>query len=359
MIGKIMLGIALAAGPVQAQSGVLLGLSNGRTLWIAPDAGGTLRVLQRDGDVVVPRRDGFWRIGFAYADPPPRARDSAAAAPGWGDMCGDEECRDQDGIMLYAVPIAAPAPPYRLNEEERDVLRSADISLNLELTYVGPRYLSLLRHSEANAGGMLSYSHTGVLLDLDTLARSAHRPLTGPWPEADPFGFDSAATERIAGRCRRQYGDAEDVGIVVDDLEMMAYRTPYIAHERGRWRLLWQYSISSGVARGFAWACDTGVEPAAQVGAHDRLPLTWETIAREVPGARDAVASPGGDMIVVMTDLDVRVFRARAGGLTRPTLTLPEPSARIIMAEWATGGNVARWTAELSGFMQPYRPREP
>jgi len=93
-------------------------------------------------------------------------------------------------------------------------------------------------------------------------------------------------------------------------------------------------------------------------------PISLDAIRKQVPDAYDAVWSPNKEMVVVLvgvfkldkalgekipgrTSLDV--FVPHEQELGKPIATLPTGALTgPVMAEWATGANVVRWTAELA-----------
>jgi hypothetical protein len=78
-------------------------------------------------------------------------------------------------------------------------------------------------------------------------------------------------------------------------------------------------------------------------------------IARKVPGLRDALSSPSGDLLVALTAESLQVFGVRNGAIGEALLTVPlaTPKESVVMAQWATGQHVERWTRELTAILKP------
>src|SRR5690606_31179560 len=103
------------------------------------------------------------------------------------------------------------------------------------------------------------------------------------------------------------------------------------------------------------WTIQTGKERFGlnrQAAVHDGLCLPWTTIAEAVPGARDAFCSPSANWIAVLTADALLALPVDAGG------TLGEPVLEValawqeqpVMAEWATGEYVAKWTSYMASL---------
>ena len=347
----IVVALVLASRPVEAQrSGALVGLSTGRTFWIAPDANG-IRVLERDGVLVVPRQTGFWSVGFSRArtppdtgtyetvlDPPP-----AEVAP-WGYACHSESCRDWFALGLWTAPLGAPAPEIVYPDD--DFIwqqRRAGGVLGVRVTMLTPGYIALTEHSEYYGSASGTTSYIGALDSLAVYPYIAGQGELG----GDPVQLDSVVVRRFMRECSRQYRSADDVGISIADLGT-AERSRYIARKNARWRLFWHFGVSGGAGRGAEFSCELPYRVPASIVRRDSLVPAWSAIRRAVPKARDAASSPSGDLVIVLTDFELLVFAPTAGSLGAPKATVPVDYADLVMVEWATGRSVARWTAELS-----------
>lgn len=95
-----------------------------------------------------------------------------------------------------------------------------------------------------------------------------------------------------------------------------------------------------------------------QASVHDGLCLPWADIVDAVPDAEDAFCSPGANWIAVMTGDSLVALPVREDGtLGGQALNIAlRPEEKPVMAEWATGGYVAKWTAFLTGFFAANGP---
>jgi len=88
-----------------------------------------------------------------------------------------------------------------------------------------------------------------------------------------------------------------------------------------------------------------------RASVHDGLCVPWTAVLEAEPDAVDAFCSPGGNWMAVLTD-DALVALPVLGDGTpgRRALEVPlDGWTKPVMAEWATNGYVAKWTAFLAG----------
>ncbi len=120
----------------------------------------------------------------------------------------------------------------------------------------------------------------------------------------------------------------------------------------GRW--IYQGMINSQAGyEGESLAYPINFRDNYRVYHYDTLQPRWTEIVRAVPGALDAVSSPGDQFTVVRTPGRLLVYgRDGAGQLAKaPMAELPIEDEEIIMHEWALDSYVEEWTrtARLEG----------
>ena len=367
-----------AAAPA-ARSGVLLGVASLGTLWIAPDASGRIWILVREGEIVVPRADGFWSVrteaavvaadeslaGDARSDA--AAEDSAASAapeeaePAPEDSlveaerCDDGSCEpggDWFARALVASPLGTPAREaiYGADAERVAALRETDGTSEIEVVFASPAWIAFSEYFETDELSPIRRHGAGIM-HLDSLAA---RPYVYPdLPGPGPLAFDEAARSRHARECARQYVRADARAVGDDELFAWPARTLYLGRSAGRWRLFERFAVATGIMRGFVFDCELSDSLPVSLVGHDRLAPSWAELRRQLPAAIDAVASPSGDLVVVVADDWLRVYAPRGGRLGAPAASLALPFPRLVMAQWATGAEVARWTRALAPHFEP------
>lgn len=94
---------------------------------------------------------------------------------------------------------------------------------------------------------------------------------------------------------------------------------------------------------------DANINVPDSITSYDTLCVDWNTIKNKIPDAKDAVSSPNKDMLVVLTNTDLKVFIHPEKGLDKPIKTLAvDKNERIVLNQWATGNYVSKWTKALS-----------
>ena len=84
----------------------------------------------------------------------------------------------------------------------------------------------------------------------------------------------------------------------------------------------------------------------------DSLRVSWSALAKRITGIEDAFTSPGGDLIVVRTADSLFVHLGERQQLGRRIAAIPFGKRELVMIQWATGRNVARWNQEVAGMMR-------
>ena len=79
----------------------------------------------------------------------------------------------------------------------------------------------------------------------------------------------------------------------------------------------------------------------------DRLALSWAKLAKSIPGLIDAVSSPDGSWSVAITPSELMFVSGKAQNLSRVTTV---KSLRLVMAQWALGKHVTRWSTAVSAL---------
>jgi hypothetical protein len=343
--GILMFAVALAIVPLpaRAQSGVLIGMATHpapdggerekapafRTVWIAHDAARARRLTTIPA-LVVPRRDGFWRLGLT-------------------NVCeGSEDAKNQsDRDIVWVVPIGAtpvltqrspcgpvvkpPAPMAPWEMREKGFVTHCGYE-HLAITFVSPDFVAVSRvagqSEECEPRGYRSYASATVrrLDSLDT-----------------PIEYASVAGAWARPSVRRQ-AEPDPGCRDLDFSDLPGELSDWLIERRaGRWRALTFFQ--PGLADCMYTNEIQQPLPLAATG-HDTLVMPWTSIVAAVPQATDAFSSPAADMLVVVAQGELQVFEVRRRSLGRKLVTVP--SGQVVMIQWALGRNVARWTTALS-----------
>ncbi|MGA3043453.1 MAG: hypothetical protein ABSF54_21975 [Bryobacteraceae bacterium] len=367
-----------------AQSGLLLGLGRPclkgwcetvyRTLWIAPH-GGKVQIVELP-DLIVPRRMGFWRVGVRTYCDPNRLE----------DLEGKEEPWPRDAWFAGPVrerPVVDGLVPCPAHAGE-DSCASDSISV----TFVNGEYISLQEREATECGMHSDGSGTWTVRRLGDHVASPHaysaiegegasdeyeRRAAHALMENDqgmrnagaPLGEGATEEDQEIRKSYPKWSSMTEVEKVaamqaVDDGCFPKHNDGewYIERNQGRWVAYGAFDTHRlcGVYLSFELPF-----PAALAGPAT-MPISLNAIRKQVPGAYDAFWLPNQEMVVVLVGLSkplpgetfpsrtsLEVFSPHGQDLGKPSITMSLMDFEgPVMAESATGSNVARWTTELT-----------
>jgi hypothetical protein len=387
---------ATAGFGAQAQSGLLLGLENGckngnepcavpnRTLWIAPQSG-RLQIMEIP-DLIVPRKAGFWRVGirtYCEAD--------------WSDDLGGKKTYSLND-RWFAKPVderpvvggLVPCPGYAQ-------VTDACGTFYTEISFVNGNYISLNESDDSTCGAHPSGSKSSNVWRLDgsgdnpvafstvegrggsdEYAQAATHALMvndlkyreedpDPGEKVAPLGLGNNSEDQDI---RRKFPNWASMSEAERGAAMQEIFDPcfpnhndtgwFIDRKNGRWTALG--TIDTGRDCNGTVTFDLPFN--TPFAGPASTPISLDEIRKQVPDAYDAVWSPKKEMVVVLTGqfkrnsitgesatvgTAIEVFLPHGQDLDRPVVTLRTDRATgPVMAEWATGSNVTRWTAQLT-----------
>lgn len=299
-------------------SGLLLGLRHEptesyRTVWIVRDKDGRIRATAQIGAIVAPFGMEFWRIDPVVS---------------------------QSGNTRVRSFVAASVPKQTRTASRTDAndggsFASGSFAYREIPLFVGNRFASFA-----------ALDATGKTMAVRV---SAFPLLRRP---ADP------AAERDSGASGRFLTPDEAFALVAEpspDRLPSSLRASYdwaIVREPGRW--VGRFAEMAGNGEGAylrRWREERLDLPEALV-SHDRFCCEWAVVRAAEPNARDAFSSPAGDWLAVVTPSAVAFYAVFDGVPDTPRIGSLElrPGELPIMAQWATGEYVAKWTEFLTGL---------
>lgn len=332
------------------RSGVLVGLTSGQTLWIAP-AAGKIQVLAAP-DYIIPRKDGFWRVRLAFNWRFGNSDDDPA-------VLGVPEGR----ARLWAVPLSKgmnalpwlePQPGTNANgaqtEQEQENVEDMEPECSeghdeTSLLFLSPDYLSYLEDkTQCSSGG-------GTRRDVDYhILRITDPPSTSVKPGSLLFVEeipvpDSISSDTRASACSDSKGELseKEEEWSLDQEEGHSYGIERGVHQ-------WVYASLFGYE---SWCALSSQPPRSVVGANELFP-DWKQIKSAFPAAQDAFSSPAHDLLLVVTKAKLIVAPVR-GGKIKKALGETALSGKPVMVQWAIGRYVDAWTKELTPYFAPYR----
>ena len=373
LAATLTLTAATHAPPPEPEGGLLVGLADGRTLWLER-SGDSMRVAWQGPQLVVPRRDGWWvvasaercgldidqahgggGIGYDYAFVLRYQQLAIARAGTTVDItfgtaeplmdCGDA-ARAIDSVRAHKYRVALDSvrgdsskvadipPPGDASEPGMDCVESSETPTFVSATAlsVASRYTQ----TEYCAPGGYATSGSNAVLRFGTDSSIALRPMLTP------------AVRRKAERARK--GDEENCAF--KDTPERLDDSWIVRRMKGRWVAdLWmdgpnvcrggsEYEMNLPLPRSF-----TGEPP---------LPAPWSALEKAHPGLTDASASPSGAFVMLRDADSLVVHRLRAGRVAEALVRVGGLAYMdVVMLRWATPAEAARWSRELPAIVPP------
>ena len=301
-------------------------------MWITHDGPGQARVAARLPTLVVPRRDGFWRVGLTNVCETRLKQFEDDRIARWSVRLGVRPVIDAEP----ACGPVRPTPEGPLGQVIADgtVIRCSYVSQSIR--FVSADYISVTTHS-AKYGWCddrgFQWDDEALVTRFDGGQQISYESIAG---RAGMQSYTRAIAQG-AQNIEADFNCPRDVNDIVDDSLGWLIR-----REQGHW-----------MARAFMQpdaACQyeapiDGTLP-TQLTGHDTLAVPWAQIMRAVPEATDAFSSPQGDTLVVAINNEMQVFELAKGVIGRRLATFAA-EGDVIMIQWALGANVARWTKTL------------
>lgn len=342
-----------AQNNTKVYSGLLLGLrsdsdgkSNYRTLWITIHDG-KVKILENEGIFVAYGND-FWRVENRLVKK---------------QIPNDFDISDIQIEYLVSYPvgqekiIGAQIDNY-LKEISQYWIR---INQSSKIAFVGNKYVCIQRTYDYESGGTLRPWEKDIYIkEIKDITRSFEFSYHDP---------DSDEQKRVS--IKEFFGERADMYInkyksmEISESEQFLYGTePIVTNEtdefswglarrRGRWTpqiaKKWSFSNMSTGNRDYT-LYDLPLKAPQNLVSYNQLGYRFGEIKKNVPDAIDAVSSPNMDLLVVLTPFSLIVYMGN--DFANPTKFQLKKDESLIMAEWALGKYVDKWTLELSKYLQ-------
>jgi len=339
--------LSVGASSTLGQSGVLVGVakpSGYETLWIVRDAARPVHATIPD--LLVPRGDGWWRVGTVPICSTEAVdgqamdvlwRTRADSAPTISEICHEVPASD----LTYATQ---PDDSASADSLKRVLVRCS--WSHIDIKFVSPEHLAAGERSGQTEeceprGGRWYQSYYVSRFHGDSsfsLSRVSATPIASVGRSALAHAAKDLARDEMCERVVAGFNPEELVEVGT---------AWYPVRARGRWSAILMEELGTG---------DCQLLPIVDVAlattftGHDVLRPSWNALARQVKGLVDAFASPRGDLVIVRAADSLFVHVAEAEKLGRRIGALPFKEREIVMIQWATGKNVARWNQEIAAM---------
>ena len=353
---------ALDAQNPEAESGLLIGLASGQTLWIAAQPDSSMQLSWRSPYLISPQRDGYWFVVSVerceidssetreYHLPwVSRSRSIAVVRPGalaTVTMQGATDCHTVESRVLaererrYRSELARvggdsskvdmPRPTltagadFDCTTNTEDVRFLSGIAIGIEQRYGDNEYCN---------PGLFTGDGSNIVRRLGTQRQIRLRPLLSPRASRDlvRHANDDACGPRAQSMIDESWTPRRENGRLVVSIWRSA---PNIC--------------GNGSARDFAIPL-----PPTFTGETALSPDVWKALKAETRGLRDASLSPSGWLLATIVSDTLVIQRMQNGRRGEVVGRLDGVSGDVVMYRWATAEEARRWTVELPQLQAP------
>ena len=286
-----------------------------RTLWIYPQ-GNKLKVLEGK-KILVPRDDGFWKVGTKK-------------------VVEDKWTED----VLYSVPVGKSIGKLKLPDDMENTSGYKDVGI----LFIGNNHISIEMVGDGYTKGAAHPFHFNRLYvySLDKLGKAVKlSKIMGI--QADKVLMEDSK------RYLKNHPEKKDALYHQGSPDTWG-----LIRMNGAWALRGFIDYSCEAARGNFAHYDISLRPTAKLVSHDKLIPSWSIIKKNIPNALDAFSSPDYGILGVMTPRELRLYT------TKDRVNFSQPDRRIqlkknefaVMIQWSMGSYIKKWTQVMKKHLQ-------
>ena len=330
-----------------AQAGVLIGVAKPggyETLWIVRDPGRSLHATIPA--LLVPRADGWWRVGTvpicSTGEVDGQAMDvlwrvRADSTPVIAEICHEVAASDlpfpasaaQDTTVADSTPVRCSWSHISIKFVSPEYMAVGETSGQTEMCEPrGGRWYQSYYVSRFNGDSSLALS-TFAATSIDSIGRLA---------------LARAATELAKDEMCTQVVE----GFNANELLEIGGAW-YPDRTRGRWMPVLMEELGTGDCQLLP---TVDVVLANALTGHDSLHPSWGVLTKQIKGLVDAFTSPRGDLVIARGKDSLFVYLGDGEKLGRRIGVIPFAEREVVMLQWATGRNVARWNQEIAAMVR-------
>ncbi|MBZ9606678.1 hypothetical protein G9F73_002350 [Clostridium estertheticum] len=312
--------ISKAEKEIRSKSGLLLGLryenpkaEDGlskylyKTLMISSVNDKILPIVETK-DLLLPRQDGFWKVGISKKIENGDAKD-----------------------VLWSYPIN-PINPINTNSKQ---IKYTKTEGSMAIKFVGSNYVSIDTLEDVNNNySENKYTNNQLkILPMDNLLGESIKLTSILGREIEK--------STLAGTLLNAPKNIKDENLKKVDTNWGVIR------RSGRWILRGRMETKINSKNSFI-DFDIPYATPKSLTTYDNLFPSFNVIKTKVPSAVDAYSSPNRDFVVVLTNTELMVFTIKGYNLGEKSLTLKFKSGELpVMAHWATGSYVDDWQKKV------------
>jgi hypothetical protein len=339
----------LSAFSASAQSGVLVGVATSsgyETLWIVGDASRTVRATIPS--LLVPRGDGWWRLGTTGICPTGGPEDQSMYVL-WRSRADSTPAVSE---ICHELPRGElPLPIYADDSATADSLRKELVRCSwsrIDIKFVSPEYIAVGETSGQTEeceprGGRWYQTYYVSRFNGDSLlplSGFAERRIDSIARVALTLAAKDLARDELCTNVVAHFDAAELVDVGAEW---------YPTRVRGHWIPVVFNQLTTGECQ-----LENIVETSLSrtLTGPDSLGVAWAGIAKRVSGLEDAFTSPDGSVVLAHAADSLLVHLGDGRSLGRRIASVPFANRRIVMIQWATGRHVKRWNDEIAALVR-------
>jgi len=278
------------------------GLSDYRTLWITND--GEVQEVYEIDDILFPRKE-FWKL----------------------EVVSDEiEGETKERLNIYAIT----GTPSSISEK----MEYNFPSTSLDVSFVGNNYVSVLASDEETDRDLMDEA-----LTIPVDGYNSYNPVN--INELDPKDGAPAFINSLNQVIQRNE-ELKNVPIAREDI----LNNFILRRHHGYWMMESRF-VTTVDENDTVYKVPIALKPTENIVTYDDLTVPWVKIKESIPQAIDAFNAPGNSFLLVRTPKYLLMYKIEGvDEISREPIQAIEikEDEEIIMAEWARGEFVKRWT---------------
>ncbi|MGH4117463.1 hypothetical protein [Clostridium sp.] len=318
--------ISKAEKEIRSKSGLLLGLryknpkveTGGskylyKTLWISSVNDKILPIAETK-DLLLPRQDGFWKVGTT------RKIENGDA---------------KDVIWSYPINSIDPTKPINIYSKQIRYCKTED---NIIIKFLGSNYVSTENIQEVNNNNLgKDYSNNQLkIFPIDNLMGESIKLTSILGREIEKSTLPGAILDIPKNFQEKNLKNVDaNWGVI---------------RRSGRWILRGRMEAKISSKHSLV-DFDVSYATPKSLTTYDDLFPSFNAIKTKVPSAVDAYSSPNRDFVVVLTATKLMVFTIEGNNLNEKLLTLDLKAGEVpVMSHWATGNYVDDWQTKINKY---------
>lgn len=228
--------------------------------------------------------------------------------------------------------------------------------------YIGNKYACIMNDHYETGGGSFRYGEDTIkMYKVDTLGKINEREKT-----VKLFDLLGKDMQKELTQIAVKYNNEAVKKATETEKKVMDINNLALARKNGRW-IIKLPIFSKYYHEGNGSSYSTVVQYVdyektlpKEITSFDILCVPWKSITSAVPKAIDAVSSPNKDILAVLTNTELLIYKNPKLPLGKPQLRIAVGSNnKIVLSQWASGDEAVRWKGSLDSYFKAASQTEP